>query len=210
MRRVRARFPIRSLMGVVAVFALVPSPAQSGVPAVRDAAREEPSDQPQTDVAQPSLPPRAMVRIGTDLLRAPGGIRSFALSSGGRLVAAGDLRAPSPRITIFDVPTGRRVKQLFAPGNQRGRGWFETAAFSPDGTRLLCGEMSGEVALWDLSADRLLFRQKLHRNNVLDVKFSPDGRLFASSGLDGGIHLSRVERPDEVVRAFTTPKGGQH
>jgi len=190
----------------VAVLALVPSAARSEAPAVRDAAMEEPSDLPKTDVAKPSLPPRALVRIGTDLLRVPGGIRSFALSPGGRLVAAGDLHAPSPRIMIFDVRTGRQAKQFVTPGNQGG--WVETAAFSPDGTKLLWGEMSGEVALWDLSADRLLFRRKLHRGNVMDVKFSPDGRLFASGGLEGVVHLRSVEKPEDVIRDFAMPTLG--
>ncbi len=152
------------------------------------------------------LPPRAMMRIGTDLLRTPGTIRSFALSSGGRLAAAGDLPAPSPRITIFDVQTGRRVKQLVAPGNQQG--WVETVAFSPDGTKLLCGEMSGEVALWDMATGRLLFRQKLNQNNVIDAKFSPDGRWFVVGGTDGAIHLRRVDKPEDKVRDFTMPTLG--
>jgi len=77
----------------VAVLALVAPAARSETPAMHHAAREEPSDPPKTDVARPSLPPRARLRIGTDLLRTPGGIRSFALSPGGRLVAAGDLHA---------------------------------------------------------------------------------------------------------------------
>src|SRR5262249_11708151 len=132
-----------------------------------DAIAEPPSGPAGATVTQPPLPPRARLRIGTDDLRTPGVIRSFALSPGGRLVAAGDLPAASPRITIFDVGTGRQVKQLVAPGNRQG--WVETVAFSPDGTKLLWGEMSGEVALWDLSADRLLFRQRLHENNVMDV-----------------------------------------
>ena len=104
------------------VLALAPLAAQSQAPVVRDAAMKGPSDRPETDVAKPSLPPRALVRIGTDLLRTPGNIRSFALSPGGQFVAAGDLLAPSPRITIFDVRTGRRVKQLLAPEKRHGMG----------------------------------------------------------------------------------------
>jgi WD40 repeat protein len=185
------------------VLALMPLAAQSEAPVVREAAMEGPSDRPETDVAKPSLPPRALARIGSDLLRTPGNIRSFALSPGGRLIAAGDLRAPSPRITIFDVQTGQRFKQFVAPGNQQLRGWVETAAFSPDGTKLLWGEMSGEVALWELPNDRLLFRRRLHQGNVMDVKFTPDGRFFASGGLDGVIQLRRIEKPEDLVHDFT-------
>jgi RNA polymerase sigma factor (sigma-70 family) len=190
------------LVASATVLALVPLAARSEVPSGRDAPREGPSDRPETDVARPSLPPHALARIGTDLLRTPGNIRSFALSPGGRLVAAGDLPGPSARITIFDVPTGRRVKRLVAP-EDGGRGWVETVAFSPDATKLLWGEESGEVALWDLTTDHLLFRRKLHPNNVIDVRFSPDGRRFASGGVDGVIHLRRVDRPEEGGRDFS-------
>ena len=185
------------------VLALVPLAAQSEAPVARDAAMKGLSDRPETDVAKPSLPPLALTRIGTDLLRTPGNIRSFALSPGGQLVAAGDLSAPSPRITVFDVRTGRRVKQLFAPEHRPG--WVETVAFSPDGMKLLWGEESGEVALWDLSSDRLLFRRTLHQGNVAAEVFSPDGRLFASGGYDGVIRVRRVEKPEESVWDVRTP-----
>ena len=39
----------------------------------------------------------------------------------------------------------------------------------------------------------------------MDVKFSPDGRLLASGGVDGVIHLRSVDKPDVVVHDFTMP-----
>jgi WD40 repeat protein len=192
----------------LAILALASSTAQSGAPPVRGEANEEPGSRPETQGAGTSLPPHALLQIGTRDLRTPSNIRSCAISPDGRLVAAGDLHAPDTRITIFDVRSGRQVKQLVTARDRSG--WFDTAAFSPDGSKLLGGEMSGEVALWDLPADRLLYRQKLHGGNVLEVKFSPNGRSFATSGLDGAIHLRSVEKPDEVVRVFTWAKGGSH
>ena len=115
------------------------------------------------------------------------GCASLAISPGGRLVAAGDIGGPNPQVTVFDVQTGRRIKKFVAPENWHS--CVETAAFSPDGTKLLCGESFGEVALWELSSGRLLFRRKLHAGNVMAVVFSPDGRLFASGGVYGVIHL---------------------
>jgi WD40 repeat protein len=149
------------------------------------------------------LPPRALLRIGTEKLRTRGNIRSFAISPGGRLVAAGDLYVPDPRVTIFDMQTGRRVKQLVAPEDEVS--WVDEVAFSPDGTKLLWGELGKFVALWDLSTDRLLFREKLHETNVMDVKFSPDGRLFASGGSDGVVRVRRVDQPEDGARDFHLP-----
>jgi WD40 repeat protein len=68
------------------------------------------------------------------------------------------------------------------------------------------GEIGGEVALWDLAQDRLLFREKLHRDPVDDVAFSPDSRLMASAGGDV-IHLRQVANPAESLRDFMTQPG---
>ena len=89
------------------------------------------------------------------------------------------------------------VKRLAAPtvrheqrsGNQTAR--VERLAFAPDGARLLWGGSGGEIALWDLVRDRLVFRQKVHEGPVADVKFSPDGGMMASAGSDG-IRVRRV------------------
>ena len=40
---------------------------------------------------------------------------------------------------------------------------------------------------------------------VNDVAFSPDGGMFGTAGLDGAVHLRRVDNPKEVVRDFKTP-----
>ncbi len=150
------------------------------------------------------LPPRALVRIGTDDLRMSDRITAIAFSPDGRLIAAADANAPSPRVAIFDVRTGRRVKQLVPPEKPTGSVWC--IAFSPDGTRLIWGEMSGEVALWDLKEERVLFRERLHSGQVCDVAFSPDGGLVVSAGGDA-VRLRRAANPAEVVQDLTTRPG---
>jgi WD40 repeat protein len=150
------------------------------------------------------LPSRVLVRIGTDDLRMTDFLTAIAFSLDGRLIAAADANAPSPRVAIFDVHTARRIKQLVAPGGQMGS--VQCVTFSPDGARLLWGEMSGEVALWDLKGDRLLFRAKLHAGQVEDVAFSPDGRLMASAGGDV-VRLRRAANPAEVVHDLTSKPG---
>ncbi len=151
---------------------------------------------------QPPLPPRALLRIGTDDLRTRNSITGIAFSPDGRLVAAAEANAPVPRVSLFDVRTGRLVKLLSPP--DRSRGWVTCVAFSPDGTKLAWGEVGGEVALWDLTRDRLQFREKCHGQGVSDVTFSPDGRIMVSAGEDGVVHLLRAEDPREAVQILPT------
>ena len=155
-----------------------------------------PNDPPGTNIAKTSLPPRAMLRIGTDELRMNDRITALAFSPDGRFVAAADANSRRPGVVIFDVRTGRELKQIVVPGDQAST--LESIAFSPDGTKLIWGEDNGAVALWDVSGGRLLFRQKLHEGRVKDVAFSPDGSLMASAGGDV-IHLRRVAKPADVA-----------
>jgi WD40 repeat protein/beta-lactamase regulating signal transducer with metallopeptidase domain len=149
------------------------------------------------------LPPRAVLRIGTDDLRIRSSfITGIAFSPDGRLIAATEANAPAPRVSLFDVRTGRLAKLVNPP--DRPRGWVNCVAFSPDQTKLVWGEISGEVAVWDLARDRLLFREKLHGNEVSDVTFSPDGQIVASGGEDGAVHLRRAADPRDVIQVLAT------
>ena len=180
----------------VAVLALVPS-------TVLLAAMQGPDDPLKADVAGPSRPPRALLRIGTDDLRMNDRITALAFSADGRHLAAASADQ-GPLVEIFDVRTGRLVNQLVAPGNARG--WVESVAYSPDGTKLLWGESDGEVGLWDLSRDRVLFRENVHEGVVVDVAFSPDGSLMASAGGDF-VGLRRLPGPRRSCATLTKRPG---
>ena len=184
-----------------AVLALVPPAVQFEAPARPDAARQVPGDPPVADAAVPMLPPRALLRIGMDELRTRNFINAIAFSTDGRLVAASDADAAGPRFVIFDVRTGRQVKQFVGPGNRWDR--VESFAFSPDGTKFLWGTQSGGVALWELETNRLLFREKRRDGAVNDIAFSPDGSLMAIASADV-IRLRRGAKPAELVRDLTT------
>ena len=96
-----------------------------------------------------------------------------------------------------------RLASLISPPH-RPHGWVQCVAFSPDGTKLAWGEVIGEVAVWDRTHNRLVFRQKYHGHSVNDVAFSPDGRILATGGEDGMVRLLRAEDPRETVQTLAT------
>ncbi len=166
-------------------------------------ATEHSTVHPGANESQSPLPPRALSRIGTDDLRIRNSfITSIAFSPDGLLIAAAEANSPVPRISLFDARTGRLARWISPP--DRPVGWVQCVAFSPDGTKLAWGEVGGEVALWDMTHDRLAFRRKYHGHSVNDVAFSPDGQILATGGEDGVVRFLRAEDPRETVQTLAT------
>jgi hypothetical protein len=87
--------------------------------------------------------------------------------------------------------TGDVVLLPIAPGEPRivlgrhGEARATALAFSPDGTRLAAAfYQNPTVVLWDVAKREQLGSLRGHREQVLDVAFSPDGEWIATGGLD--------------------------
>jgi WD40 repeat protein len=163
------------------VLALVPQ-------AEPDAAMQQPHDPPRTNFAKLSLPPRALLRIGTDHLRMSANVLALAFLPDGRLLAVADANAPSSRVVIFDVQTGRPVKQHLAPGNQGG--CAVSVAYSPDGTK--SGSMCRKFPYPNKHGGR--------------VGLTRDGRMLATTDLrnvgdlaEDAINLSDIKTGEQVL-----------
>jgi WD40 repeat protein len=124
-----------------------------------------------------------------------GGISSHAFSHDGRLVAAAD---EGTKVKFWDVASGQLVRTLVSPPVTGITIQIVSLAFSPDGRLLATGEVRiddahreyyGVVKLWNLESGRVEHEAVAHLMDPDSVAFSPDGRLLASGGADGGVKL---------------------
>jgi WD40 repeat protein len=77
-----------------------------------------------------------------------------------------------------------------------------TAAFAPRGERLLVASSNGRIGLYDRAGRQVALLPRQHA--LTEATWSPDGRLFATGELDGGVSIWRVGS-DSPVRTIHTP-----
>ena len=64
-----------------------------------------------------------------------------------------------------------------------------SVSFSPDGTLLAIGTVSGIVQLLDVATGEIIAMLDAHTDDLKSVSFSPDGMLLASGSYDGTVRL---------------------
>src|SRR5262249_7235853 len=74
--------------------------------------------------------------------------------------------------------------------------------FSPDG-KTLAGDSAGQVRLWDAQTGK---ERPVLDKEVSCLCFSPDGKILATGGKFGMIHLLDVSAPVPMARSWT-PEG---
>jgi WD40 repeat protein len=68
-----------------------------------------------------------------------------------------------------------------------------SAAFTPDGDRLISSSADGSLILWDVETGELLRRFTEHESWVWKVILTPDGRTAISAGQDGQVIIRPIE-----------------
>src|SRR5258708_22806908 len=53
--------------------------------------------------------------------------------------------------------------------------------FSPDSKQLLCSDYNGTIQVRDVATGRLVHTWKFAQNNVINMRFSPNGKLLATT-----------------------------
>ncbi|MEM9257572.1 MAG: TIR domain-containing protein [Pseudomonadota bacterium] len=129
---------------------------------------------------------------------------SVALSPDERYLAVGDNDGRFWLSTTKDFGV-KPLRQFAHPGVQsddRPAPQVGAIRFHPDGERFVTGDSDGRIYLWSLDQlgsgepPEVFFG---HRQNVLDLEFSPDGQFLASSSFSGWINVWRVDEPFETV-----------
>ncbi|KAI8149839.1 WD40-repeat-containing domain protein [Fennellomyces sp. T-0311] len=123
------------------------------------------------------------------------GVTSVAVSPDGRLVAAGSL---DKMVRVWDVQTGQALERL-----EGHKDSVYSVAFMPDGRQLVSGSLDKTLKLWELGTsegrgygierDRSKGPCKMtftgHKDFVLSVACTPDGRWIVSGSKDRGVQF---------------------
>ncbi|MDE0425112.1 MAG: dockerin type I domain-containing protein [Candidatus Poribacteria bacterium] len=123
---------------------------------------------------------------------------SLAFSPDGRILASGDNKSI---IRLWETTSGTLRRTILDKRKASTDAWDNTPselrsipnvylndvaslAFSPDGTVLVSGDLSGHIDFWDVESGAHLQRLYAYRNRVVDLAFSPDGNTLASAADD--------------------------
>lgn len=110
-----------------------------------------------------------------------GSIYASALSPDGTQVAGAGVKLswddPAESfVQIWDIARGRSVRRVSLPGDDP-----DSIAFSPDGTLVACGNMTGDAYLIDVEMRKIV--QEWHTGfGPVTVNFSPDGQRLVAAG----------------------------
>lgn len=127
------------------------------------------------------------------VLNHSGQVSSIAISPDGSTVATGLCQDSDDNavctlgaVWLWNLQTGELIKQLSDFST-----WAEDVAYSPDGSLLFAGSRDGALRVYDSSSYATLLSTSSAGGGGI-MALSSDGRLLATAGFNGLIHLWQV------------------
>ena len=115
----------------------------------------------------------------------PHAVQAVAFSPDGRTVAASTFNGEDPatnHVSIWDWKAGKIVRELDAVG-------VSSMDYDGSGDRLALGFFDGTVQIRDASTGDIERSFGAGSVTVMDIVFSPDGQMLATSGEDAAVRL---------------------
>ena len=146
------------------------------------------------------------VESGSELHRFAGhtAIYSAAFSPDGSRIVTGSIDG---RVSLWEIESGSELCRLEGyrdlvddVASLSFPEWIYSAAFSPDGSRVVIGSIDGRVSLWEAESGSELYWFKGHRGTVTSVAFSLDGSKIVTGSADETAGLWEAEDGSELHR----------
>ncbi|MBX3458646.1 MAG: protein kinase [Planctomycetes bacterium] len=128
---------------------------------------------------------RGLRKVGVCEEKAGSVYVNLAFSPDGLTLLAASPMLDDLFVRVFDLRTRKLVRTLVSldASNETFTAW------SPDGSKVACCTMQGEVRIRDGSTLNVLHTLKLHTSLAVNAAFSPDGRYLLTSSTDGTLRL---------------------
>jgi eukaryotic-like serine/threonine-protein kinase len=131
-------------------------------------------------------------RNGREVLEGDAWMWALAVSPDGQRIAC----SPADQyLIVWDARSGGELLRIEVPFQE-----IQSAAFSPDGTRIATSSGADRTAwVWDSQTGAPLLVLRGHSRFVCGVDYSPDGRRLATASLDGTAKLWAADTGQELL-----------
>jgi len=109
-------------------------------------------------------------------------ILSLSITSDGKRIATG---TKNGKIIIWDRANGFKQEVLLDDPKTQ----FYAISFNHSGDKLAAGGILGYLRIWDMNEKKIISNFRSHQARIVDIKFSPDDKVLATSSYDQTVAL---------------------